>query len=517
MDYDVIVVGAGNAAFAAAVSAREHGARRVAVLEKASRPQRGGNTFFSGAILRFCFDKVSDVDRFVPTAEEEYPGFHAGVPVYPREAFLDDLLRVTEGRTDPALSKILIDNSYDTACWMQDMGRMKFELARSVMGIKVGNQIKWPRGAIVRTIHEGVGLSDTWFDTGEKMGIDIQYEAHVQKLMQNRAGRVNGVVVQTPQGLHEMSAGAVVLACGGFETNPAWRTHYLGQEWGHAKVRGSNFNYGDGIKMALDIGAMPWGHWGGCHATPIIVEAPDYGIREMTDKTNRLSYPFGVMINVEGKRWIDEGADFNPFTYAKYGGLILKQPRGMVYQIFDSKVVELFEPRYWTSEPLKSDTLEGLVKQMKVDQVQAMKTLHEYNAAAGHGGPFNPAVLDKLHTIGIAPPKTNWAQKLDTPPYLSWAVTGGITFTFGGVKVNDDAQVVTTGWRPVPGLYAAGEMVGGLFHYNYALGSGLMSGAVFGRIAGRAAAKAARPAPVRLRKTRKSAAGKKTARASRRR
>jgi len=322
------------------------------------------------------------------------------------------------------------------------------------------------------------------------MGIDIRYESHVLELTQSETGRVSGVVVRGPDGLETISGRAVILACGGFETNPAWRTHYLGQEWGHAKVRGSNFNYGDGLKMALDIGAMPWGHWGGCHATPIVAEAPDYGGREMTDKTNRLSYPFGVMINVVGKRWIDEGVDVNSFTYAKYGGLILKQPRGLVYQIFDSKVVELFEPRYWTSEPLKSDTLEGLVKQMKVDQKRAMETLEEYNAAAGRGGPFNPAVLDGMHTEGIYPPKTNWAQKLDTPPYLSWAVTGGITFTFGGVKVTSEAQVVSTGWRPIPGLYAAGEMVGGLFHYNYALGSGLMSGAVFGRIAGRSAARA---------------------------
>ena len=194
------------------------------------------------------------------------------------------------------------------------------------------------------------------------------------------------------------------------------------------------------------------------------------------------------VLNMEGRRWIDEGADFNPFTYAKYGGLILKQTAGVVYQIFDSKAVELFEPRYWSSEPLKSDTLEGLVKQMKLDQTQAMKTLNEYNAAAAHGGPFNPAALDKLHTEGITPAKTNWATKLDAPPYYSWAVTGGITFTFGGIKVNPQAQVISTGWKPIDGLYACGEMVGGLFHYNYALGSGLMSGAVFGRIAGREAA-----------------------------
>jgi tricarballylate dehydrogenase len=195
-------------------------------------------------------------------------------------------------------------------------------------------------------------------------------------------------------------------------------------------------------------------------------------------------------LNVEGKRWVDEGADLNSFTYAKYGGMILKQPQSLVYQIFDSKVVKLLEPRYSTSEPFRSDTLEGLVKQLKIDQKQAMKTLEEYNRAAGHGGPFNPAILDRLHTEGIDPPKTNWASKLDTPPYVSWPVTGGITFTFGGVRINDKAQVMSTSWSPIPGLYACGEMVGGIFHTNYPGGTGLMSGAVFGRIAGRSAAKA---------------------------
>lgn len=487
--YDVIVVGGGNAACAAAVSARENGAKRVVLLEKAPREQRGGNTHFSGAIFRFVFNEVEELDRFVPDVEREYPGFHAGVPRYPREAFREDLMRVTEGKSDPELADLLIDASYDTTCWMQDVGRHEFELARSVMGIKVGNQYKWPRGAIVRTLHEGVGLSATWFKTAEAMGIEVRYEAHALELTQAESGRINGVLVRGKDGVEQLNAKAVVLACGGFETNPAWRTHYLGQEWGHAKVRGSNFNYGDGLKMALDMGAMPWGHWGGCHATPIVTEAPDYGKREMTDKTNRLSYHYGVMLNVEGRRWVDEGADMNAFTYAKYGGLILKQPKGKVFQIFDSKVKDLLEPRYKTSEPYKADTLEALVRQLDVDAAQAMRTLQEYNAAAGHGGPFNPAVLDRLHTKGLDVPKTNWAQKLDTPPFYSWGVTGGITFTFGGLKINRDAQVISTGWKPIEGLYAAGEMVGGLFHYNYALGTGLMSGAVFGRIAGRSAAR----------------------------
>ena len=490
MDYDVIVVGGGNAAFAAAVSARENGAKRVLVLEKAPRDKRGGNTHFSGAVFRFIYDDVSQLDRFVPSAEKDYPGFHKGVQPYPVAVFRDDLMKVTQGRSDPELAGILIENSYDTMCWLQDTGKHHFELAVSVMGVKVGNEYKWPRGAMIRTEHEGVGLSKTWFETAEKMGIEIRYETGAHRLTQAESGRVTGVVARGPDGFATLGAKAVVLACGGFETNPEWRLRYLGAPWDHAKVRGSNFNYGDGLKMALDIGAMPWGHWSGCHATPIVATASDYGVQNLTDKTNRLSYFLGVMINVEGRRWVDEGADINSFTYAKYGGMILKQPRSLVYQIFDSKVASILEPRYSTSEPFRSDTLEGLVKQLDVDREQAMKTLKEYNAAAGAGGPFNPAVLDGLHTQGIEPKKSNWAQKLDTPPYLSWPVTGGITFTFGGLKVTKDAQVVATDWKPIPGLYTCGEMVGGLFHYNYPLGTGLMSGAVFGRIAGRSAARA---------------------------
>lgn len=489
MDYDVIVVGAGNAAFSAAVSAKENGAKRVLVLEKAPREKRGGNTHFSGAVFRFIYEDVSELDRFVPDAEREYPGFHKGVQPYPVDAFRADLMKVTQDRSDPELSAILIENSYDTMCWLQERGKMAFELAVSVMGVKVGNEVKWPRGAMIRTVHEGVGLSKTWFETAQEMGIEIRYGSGARELTQAESGRVNGVVVRGANGLETIHGKAVVLGCGGFETNPAWRRLYLGEPWDHAKVRGSNFNYGDGLKMALDIGAMPWGHWGGCHATPINAEAPDYGVQHLTDKTNRLSYFLGVMINVEGRRWIDEGADINSFTYAKYGGLILKQPRSLVYQIFDSKVLSLLEPRYATSEPFKSDTLEGLVKQLKVDQKQALKTLTDYNAACGRGGPFNPAVLDGLHTDGIDPPKSNWALKLDTPPYVAYPVTGGITFTFGGVKVNRDAQIVASDWKPIEGLYACGEMVGGLFHYNYPLGTGLMSGAVFGRIAGRSAAR----------------------------
>ncbi|HEY2526040.1 MAG TPA: FAD-dependent tricarballylate dehydrogenase TcuA [Candidatus Binataceae bacterium] len=490
-DYQVIVIGAGNAALAASVSARGAGADRVLVLEKAPEQDRGGNTHFSGGLFRFAFDRSDDLLRLVPKARE-VEGFMEGIEAYPADAFREDLMRVTEGRTDPELSQILIANSYETVSWMAEQG-MAFELALSLSGVRVGNVIKWPKGAIVRAAHEGVGLSRMWFNIARRAGIEIRYGTPVIRLIQDRKGRVCGVVARDADGIREIGADAVVLGCGGFEANMAWRAQYLGRPWDHARVRGTPHNQGDGLRMAMDIGAMPWGQWSGCHATPIDAGAPPYGDRELTDKTNRLSYVYGVMLNKLGLRFVDEGEDQNLYTYAKFGGTILNQPGAIAWQIFDSKTVALLEARYSTGRPIVADTLDAIVAQLGVDRAAAARTLAEYNAAAGRGS-FNPGVCDGMHTEGLALAKSNWAQKLDTPPYYAFPVTGGITFSFGGVRVNDRAQVIGTDWNPMLGLFACGEMVGGLFHNNYPGGSGLMSGAVFGRIAGRSASAAARAA-----------------------
>src|SRR5712692_8344500 len=455
-DYDVIVVGAGNAALAAAVSAREQGAGRVAALEKASRTLRGGNTHYSGGLFRIAFDRADDLRILVPEAEAEVPGFFAGVEPYPHKLFMADLLRVTDGRTDPELAELLIGRSYDTACWMARRG-IEMEPAVSLSAVKVGDTIKWSPGAIIRAKHEGVGLSAMWFRAAE------------------------------PEGFAELSAKAVVLGCGGFEANPEWRARYLGRPWDHAKVRGTLYNTGDGLSMAIDIGALAYGQWTGCHSTPIDADAPPFGDRKLTDKTNRLSYPFGVLVNARGRRFFDEGEDFQLYTYAKLGGIILNQPGGVAWQIFDQKAVPFLEGRYKTGKPLAGDTLKDLVETLGLDRAACLRTLEDYNEAV-NGGRFDPTIHDGLTTRGVELAKSNWAQRLDAPPFLAYPVTGGITFTFGGVKVNDRAQVLDTSWEPIPGLYACGEMVGGLFHTNYPGGTGLMSGAVFGRLAGTHAA-----------------------------
>src|SRR5208283_5283639 len=182
---------------------------------------------------------------------------------------------------------------------------------------------------------------------------------------------------------------AVVLGCGGFEANAAWRAQYLGRPWDSAKVRGTKYNQGDGLRMALEIGALPWGQWSGCHATPINAEAPAFGDRQLTDKTNRLSYLYGVMLNRPGRRFVDEGEDQALFTYAKFGGAILQQPGGVAWQIFDAKATPLLEPRYATSQPVVADRPDDLIRQLDLDHETALRTLAEFNGAAGDGS-FNP-------------------------------------------------------------------------------------------------------------------------------
>jgi tricarballylate dehydrogenase len=485
-DYDVVVVGAGNAALAAAVSAREQGAGRVAVLEKAPRELRGGNTHYSGGLLRFAYDRPEDLLPLVPDVEQQVPGFLAGAEPYPPKRFHADLERVTEGRSDPELAEILIGRSYDTVRWMARQG-IAMEAAVSLSGVRVGETIKWSPGAVIRARHEGVGLSAMWFKAAQARDVEIRYGTSAVRLLQDSRGRVTGVAVRDADGFAEVTAKAVVLGCGGFEANPEWRARYLGRPWDHAKVRGTRYNTGDGLRMALEIGALPCGQWTGCHSTPIDAEAPAHGDRTLTDKTNRLSYPFGVLVDASGRRFFDEGEDFWAYTYAKLGGIILNQPRGIAYQVFDDKVTGLLEGRYKTGRPATADSLAALVEQLPVDRAGCLETLRAYNAAVAPGA-FDPTIRDGLATTGLALPKSNWAQRLDTPPYTAWPVTGGITFTFGGVRVDAAAQVQNTSWTPIPGLYACGEMVGGLFHGNYPGGTGLMSGAVFGRLAGAHAA-----------------------------
>jgi len=485
--YDVVVIGAGNAALCAALAAQEKGAT-VAVLECAPKEESGGNSRFTAGAIRFAYNGIEDLLKVMPDlSEEEIKNTDFGV--YSEDNFFDDMFRVTRFRTDPNLTEMLVKQSFETMVWMRSKG-LRFVPIYGRQAFKIDGKFKFWGGLTVEAWGGGEGLVEALTESCKQRGIEIFYETRATGLVQED-GAVTGVIVKHGGKSFEISGRAVVIASGGFESNAEWRTRYLGPGWELAKVRGTRFNTGDGIKMALDIGASPYGNWSGCHAVGWERNAPEFGDLAVGDGFQKHSYPFGIIVNGEGKRFVDEGADFRNYTYAKYGREILNQPGQFAWQIFDAKVTHLLRDEYRIRQVTKvtANSLEELAGKLEdVNAEAVLQTLKEYNAAVQTEVPFNPNVKDGRGTQGLAVPKSNWANVLDTPPYEAYAITCGITFTFGGLRVDANAQVIDSDMRPIPGLYAAGEMVGGIFYFNYPGGTGLMSGAVFGRTAGAAAA-----------------------------
>jgi tricarballylate dehydrogenase len=490
-DYDVIVVGKGNAALCAALAARDEGAR-VAILEAASQDESGGNSRFAGGVMRFAYESVEDLKRVTDLTDEEIAtsDFFTNTT----DEFFDDLFRLTSYRTDPELSEILVTQSLETMVWLRSKGT-RFVPNYGRQSRLVDGRRKFFGRLPIEVSGGGAGLVQFLDKAAQQAGIDVHYSTRAKHLLLDQAERVCGVHAMRQGQPVDFRAGAVVLACGGFEANPEMRTRYLGPGWELAKVRGSRYNQGDGLRMALDIGAAPYGNWSGCHATGWELNAPEFGDVNIGDQYQKHSYIFGLLINAHGRRFVDEGYDFHSFTYAKYGGELLKQPGQFAWQVFDSKVNDLLRSEYRIKMMTKvtADTLEELAGKLEgVDADAFLETARAYNDAVVPGVAFDPTIKDGLGTRGISPPKSNWAQKLDTPPYHAYATTCGITFTFGGLRIRpQDGQVLDVHLNPMPGLYCAGEMVGGLFYFNYPSGTGLVSGAVFGRIAGTGAARAA--------------------------
>ena len=488
--YDVIVVGKGNAALCAALSAQENGAR-VAVLEAASQEESGGNSRFAGGVMRFAYESVEDLKTVTDLTEEEIAT--SDYFTNTTDEFFDDLFRLTSFRTDPELSEILVTRSLSTMQWLRSKG-VKFVPNYGRQSSLVNGRRKFFGRLPIEVSGGGAGLVEFLDRAAQKFGIDVHYSTRAQELIKD-GERVAGVVANQGGKRVEFHAKAVVLACGGFEANPEMRTRYLGHGWELAKVRGSRFNQGDGLRMALDAGAASYGNWSGCHATGWDLNAPEFGDVNVGDQFQKHSYIFGLLINAHGKRFVDEGADFHSFTYAKYGGEVLKQPGQFAWQVFDDKVTKLLRSEYRIKMITKvtANTLEELAQKLEgVDPEAFLKTAREYNAAIKTDVPFDNTIKDGRGTEGIEPPKSNWAQALDTPPYHAYATTCGITFTFGGLRIDsENGQVLDVHLNPMPGLFCAGEMVGGLFYFNYPSGTGLVSGAVFGRMAGAGAAKAA--------------------------
>jgi len=489
--YDVIVVGAGNAALCAAIAAQQGGAR-VLVLEKASQEEKGGNSYFTAGGFRFVHSGLDDVRKDILVDVTESEAAKIILPPHDRTYFYDTLMKVTRGQSDETLASILIDHSRPTMAWMRQNG-VRFIPMYGRQSYEVEGKHHFYGGVNIEAVGGGAGLVEFLLARCAKLGIEIRYDTGATKLIQAQDYRIAGLTVRGPDGYQDIACKAVVLACGGFESNPEWRVRYLGPGWDMARVRGTRHNTGDGIKMALDIGAVPFGNWSGCHSVGWDISAPPFGDRWVLDNFQKHSYPLGIMVNLDGKRFVDEGEDYRNLTYVKFGRAIMGQPHRTAVQIFDQKTVHRLRDEYRIKQVTKVEapTIAALAEQLEIDPAALCATVDAYNAAC-QGGNYNPAVLDGVGTKGITPAKSNWALPIDKPPYVAYVTTTGVTFTFGGLKIDERNVVQDLTGRSIPGLYAAGELVGGLFYENYPGGTGLMSGSVFGKRAGTHAAEYAR-------------------------
>ncbi len=414
-EVDVLVVGAGNAALCAALAASETGSR-VLVIERAPAAARGGNSRFTAGAMRFVYRSVDDIVALVPElteAEQQNTDFGT----YSRDQFLDDMARMTQYRCDPALTETLIDNSFSTLKWMRGKG-VRFLPMYARQAFKVDGQFKFWGGLTLEAWGGGPGLIESLNQAVEDASIAIAYDTRAVGLIQ-KDETVTGVSVVSERRSATIKTRSVVLACGGFEANAEWRTRYLGPGWELAKVRGTRYNTGDGIRMALAAGAAAYGHWSGCHAVGWDRNAPEFGDLTVGDGYQKHSYPFGLLVNARGERFVDEGADFRNYTYAKYGREILNQPEQFAWQVFDDKVTHLLRDEYRIREVsrVESDSLEGLAAKLEgVDAERFIATVTEYNAAVDEQVAFNPAIKDGRRTHGLDVNKSNWANRLDTPP-----------------------------------------------------------------------------------------------------
>ncbi len=399
---------------------------------------------------------------------------------------MKDLDRVTRGRINKELAATLADNSNRALHWMLDLG-IKFELDAQSYAVIDGRYFFEP-GRGLQTTGGGLGQLLQWREVAQRMGIEIRYESKVAALHGNER-RIEGVRVLDPSRDYDVQARAVILCSGGFQASAEMRARYLGANADLMKVRGSKHDTGEVLQMALGIGARSAGHWQGAHATPIDANFPDV---EVSNNANRYSYMFGITVNTLGTRFFDEGEAEHSYTYAKTGWAVLGQPGGVAYQVFDQKGLPfLIANRYVHAQPTEAATIAELAAKLGLEPTVLQHTVEEFNKAVQEDIPLDPTKPDGRSTVGIHPKKSNWAIKIDSPPYRAYPVTCGITFTFGGVHIDTNGQVLSTGGRPIHGLYASGDIMG-LFFHNYPSCSGQTRNLVFGMIAGRNAAGAMR-------------------------
>jgi tricarballylate dehydrogenase len=475
---DLVVVGGGTAAYEAAIAARQHGVERVVMLEKAPVSEAGGNPRFSHSGFRWVQSGPGEVREFLPELDEETFRTMEFRP-YTEDDFHSDLRRATRGAMDPELTDILVGESNSALHWLLELGTAWAPENH----VEVDGRLYFEPGYSVHPQGGGLGQLAQLTAIAEALGIEVRYSSRVTALAGN-ARAIEGVEVTTPAGDYQLTAPCVILCSGGFQANPEMRARYLGPNADLMKVRGSRHNTGEVLRMALELGAAASGHWQGAHASVVDYHTPSFGI--LGPEYNRYSYPYGITVNTQGVRFVDEGADLRMHTYAKMGWTVLREPEGLAWQIFDQRVLSdkngaTMRPAYrHAPERFEAESIGELAKMIGVVPEVLEDTVRRFNAACADDVPFDPTVRDGKQTQGLVPPKSNWANPIDQPPFAAFPVTAGITFTFGGLQVNGHSQVLSTGGEPIKGLYASGDIVG-LFYHGYVGSTGQTRNAVFSR------------------------------------
>jgi tricarballylate dehydrogenase len=453
---DVLVVGGGNAALCAAMTAREAGAK-VLLLESAPKVFRGGNSRHTRNI-RYLHEGKNDY-LTGPYLEDEY---------------WDDLLHVTGGQTNEVLARITIRESANLGQWMEKHGCHFQPPLRGTLHLARTN---------AHFLGGGKALINAYYATARKLGVEILYEAEVRDLDISDRGFSSAVFVSNGAS-QRVRAKSVVVASGGFQANLSW----LKENWGTVAdnfiIRGTPYDTGKMLRVLLDHGAQPIGDPQQCHAVAVDARAPkfDGGIVTRLD-----CVPFGIVVNKRAQRFYDEGEDFWPKRYAIWGRLVAQQPDQMAYSLIDSKSIRLFIPSVFP--PIEADTIGELATQLELDPSELEETVTAFNQSIKLS-PFDASILDECATLGLLPPKSHWARPLDTPPFYGYPLRPGITFTYLGITVNPHAQVIMQGGQPAPNIFAAGEiMAGNILGKGYLAGFGMTIGTVFGRVAGKEAAR----------------------------
>jgi tricarballylate dehydrogenase len=459
--YDTVVVGGGNAGLVAAMSAR-HVVNSVLLLERAPLWRRGGNSRHTRDI------------RYAHPPGEPYTTGEA----YPVEELMDDLLRVGGGHNQ-RMAQLVVEGSCGVAEFMTAHGVRWQDPLTGTLHLSRTNRF---------FLGGGKALVNSYYQTAEKMGIEVRYEASVEDIVLDGANQVSGVVVECDGVREEIAARAVVVTSGGFEANLEWLRRYWGDAVENYVIRGTPYNDGRVLANLLDKGAATAGDPKGFHAVALDARSPkfDGGIATRLD-----SVPFGIAVNKYGNRFYDEGEEFWPKRYASWGRWIAEQPDQIAYSFVDSQTIDCFLTSLY--RPYEGGSIGEVAEMMGLDRAVVTETVRAFNAAIVPGGTFNPAILDNCHTEGLSPPKSHWAVPLRDPPFYGYPLRPGITFTYLGLAVDECCRVQMSSGETVENLFAAGEiMSGNVLRSGYLAGFGLTIGTVFGQIAGTQAGRYAR-------------------------